>query len=113
MSDSPSSINKVIKTLFGIENNEARIDRLADEFAGAFCPPASEQAMSAEKYPHTFSHPTAMAIKAEVDAWKTLGVTAIAAENSGVYEYIKQIEDENAALREEVMALYESMGRTR
>jgi len=60
-------------------------------------PPSSEQAMSAEKYPGTYRHPTAADIKIEVDAWKQLSVTAIAAENLSVAEYVKELESRAAA----------------
>jgi len=61
-------------------------------------PPASEQAKSAWKYPNTYRHPTVAEIKVEVDAWKHLSVTAIAAENQSVAEYVKQLEAKCAAL---------------
>lgn len=62
-------------------------------------PPASEQAMNAKKYPNTYRHPTADEIKAEASAWKNLSVTAIAAENSSVAEYIAQIEKDAERFR--------------
>ena len=51
-------------------------------------------------WPNTFRRPTddewyneVRSLKDKVSEWKTLSVTAVAAENHGVAEYIKQLEN--------------------
>lgn len=96
-------------TLFGLPNNEKKIDAMAKEIANTLCgstsqAPASTQYADWKKYPNTYAEPTHEQWLLEVHAhqalrkeWEILSVTAIAAGNPSVREYIGQLERELAA----------------
>jgi len=81
-------------------------------------PPASQQYGDWKKWPGTYREPTHEEWLLEVDIhkslrnqWQTFCVTAIAAENPSVRDYIATLESEVAALRAEVEGMRDNAER--
>jgi len=55
----------------------------------------------------------ALKMQAKADDWRSLSVTAIAAENESVAEYVEQLERDNQRLTEQVTELRKSHERLR